>query len=115
MGEEVEKREPLHTVGENVTWGCRTSLQGLNTVLPCDLEVPSLGVSSRGIKTYMQAKNSHVNVDSSAIHNTLHLRQCKRPPADERINRMRSPGAVRWYFSHKKQQSSHTRHNMGEP
>lgn len=74
MGEEVEKWEPLHTVGENVTRGCRTSLQGLNTELLCDLEVPSLGVSTGEIKTYMQAKNLHVNVDSSAIRNSPHLK-----------------------------------------
>ena len=44
----MEKREPSHTVGENVNWynhyGKQKFLRNLNTELLCDLAIPLLGI-----------------------------------------------------------------------
>ena len=63
VGVDVEKREPLYTVGGNVSWcshyeECGRSLK-LDMVLPCDPAIPLLRVYLKKPKTLIP-KQHHV-------------------------------------------------------
>ena len=64
--EDVEKKEPLYTVGGNVSW-CRlwktvwTFLEKLKIELPCDLGIPLLGICLK------KNKNTNLKIHAPQI------------------------------------------------
>ena len=60
IGEDVEKREPLHTVGGNVNWCNRygkhygDSSKKLRIELPYDSDIPLLCIYPKNMKTLIE-------------------------------------------------------------
>ena len=75
IGEDVEKREPLYTVGENVNWCSHCgkqyggSLKKWEIELPYDPASPLLGIYPKKKKNSTLKRHMHSNVHSSIIYN----------------------------------------------
>jgi len=66
MGEDVEKREPLCTVGGNVNWcshcGTQNGGSSKNQELPYDVAIPLLGIYPKEMKAgFQRYLHSHVH------------------------------------------------------
>ena len=91
VGEDMEKREPSHTVGGNVNCNrhCRkqykVSLKKLKIELPYDPAVPLLSIYLKKTKTQYSKKYINPTVHNSIIYNCQDMEVTLCPMADEWI------------------------------
>ena len=110
VGEDVEKREPLCTVGGNVDWcshcgkQCGVNLKKLKIELPYDLAILLLGMYPKKSKTLIQKAICSLMFTVALFTIAKYWKQPKCPSVNEWIKKLWYIYTVEFYAAERKKE-----------